>query len=305
MLVFGIVESRRRRLCSHAHLVSLAGTEPNSMQERPPTKPIELLAIDLDGTLLDEQREIPEENVRAVRRAKDAGIKVVIATGRVLSAVRRYTDRLGLDDPIVCSNGAYVVAGDGVEIAHHALPEVGRDALIAYGERTGAHLNLYSRESLYFLRETPWCAVYRRRAGFESTETLSGDQARRIVATKMLLIDEPERLATHVAALQDAITAGHLTVVYSEPEYVEFLKPGVHKGLGVEAAARFLGVARKRVAAIGDYLNDLEMLRWAGVSGAVANAHPKVREAAARLVPANREAGVARFIDSLIHNERE
>lgn len=275
------------------------------MHARQQTEPIELLAIDLDGTLLNEEREIPEENVRAVRRAKDAGMRVVIATGRVLSAVRRYTERLGLDDPIVCSNGAYVVAGDGTEIAHQCLPTSGRDALIEYGERTGAHLNLYSRESLYFLRETPWCAVYRRRAGFESTVTLDGDKARAVEATKMLLIDEPERLPSHVAALRGPIEAGQVTVVYSEPEYVEFLRPGVHKGLGVQAVARYLGVESNRVAAIGDYLNDLEMLRWAGVSGAVANAHPEVRAAAERVVPANKEAGVARFIDSLIHNERE
>ncbi|MCW5942932.1 MAG: HAD family phosphatase [Fimbriimonadaceae bacterium] len=275
------------------------------MDDRHQTESVELLAIDLDGTLLNEDREIPDENVRAVRRASEAGIRVVIATGRVLSAVRRYVERLGLAGPVVCSNGAYVVDGDGSEIAHTGLLPAGRDALLDYGERSGAHLNLYSREALYFLRESRWCSVYRRRAGFERTTTLDGRDARRIEATKMLLIDDPSNLPGHVEALREPIDAGLIAVVYSEPEYVEFLRPGVHKGRGVATVARHLGVPANRVAAIGDYLNDLEMIRWAGISGAVANAHPTVLGAADRVVPSNNEAGVARFIDSLLHNGQE
>lgn len=264
---------------------------------------IRLLAIDLDGTLLTSDRRLPAAHREAVHRAVKAGIRVVLATGRVYASAARFLNELELDSALVCSNGAFVATACGDEIAHCPLSSAGRDRLLEYGEETGVHLNLYSRRELFFLRETPWCEVYRNRAGFASTPTLTPDEARATDATKILLIDEPEPLEDHVRAVSPWIAEGLFELVRSEPEYVEFVRPGINKGVGLALLAEHYGVPSEQVAAIGDYLNDLEMLQWVGWPGAVANAHPRIREAARIVVSSNESGGVAEFIDSVMRFE--
>ena len=90
----------------------------------------------------------------------------------------------------------------------------------------------------------------------------------------------------------------------SEPEYLEVLSANANKGLGLKALSEALGIAQGETAAIGDYLNDIEMIQWSGIGAAMGNALPEVKVSADIVVPTNEEAGVAYFIDYLIERNR-
>ncbi len=270
---------------------------------RPMTPPVrvELIAVDLDGTLLDADREVSRRSAESSSRAKAAGVAVVLASGRNLPAVGHFAGDLGLDDPMICANGAHVVRNERSELSH--VPVSGSVALevIAYAAAERIHLNLYSKSRLCFFANSAWGDEYARRVRFVIPEVVPVSEMARLEATKLMLVDDPDSIVRHQTILSSRLSS-RVEIVSSEAEYLEFLAPGVHKGHGLSIVAGALGLARNETAAIGDYYNDLEMLRWAGISAAVANAPPEIRDAADLIVASNRDGGVAEFIDHLLSN---
>ncbi len=263
---------------------------------------IRLLAIDLDGTLLTRERRPHPESTRAIRRAIGAGVTVALASGRVRPSMRPFAEEIGLEGPMVCGNGAHVLGPNGDEILHDPLPADAFEVVRRYAEEEGVHLNMYTRHELLFLHETPWGDVYRSRVAVTEPRLTTLDEIRAQVVTKAMIIDDPESIPRHKASLAPLL-GGRAHMTESEPEYLEFLSPSADKGTGLRALAEFLGIAREETAAIGDYLNDLGMLRWAGLSAAMGNAAEPVKQAAQRVMPTNDEGGVGTFIDTWVLHE--
>lgn len=267
--------------------------------------PIRILATDLDGTLLGPDRRVSSLNQDAVRRCVEAGIEVVIASGRNSTGVSEHAEQLGLVGPQVCCNGAHVLRRPGEELSHRSLPSTLCRALVQMASERGLHLHFYSRARLVFLTKDSWGELYLGRLAGIRAEYLAAPEALSIEVTKAMFVGGAEEIASlHREALEtDWADPAELTL--SEKEYLEFLPKGTNKGTGVQAIAQELGVSRHEVAAIGDYLNDLPMLEWAGVSGAVGNAAPAVKACADVVVGTNEAGGVAQFIDSYVLNQRE
>ncbi len=255
-----------------------------------------MIAVDLDGTLLRRDRTPHPDSVAALRKAADQGVTVVLASGRAIGTMLPFAEETGLRGPIVSCNGAYVVDHEGREVHHHTLSTDLRDELLRYAGTLGLHVNLYSRGEVYFSHDGAWAQAYRSRIRGVVPEVVGYEGMARVDATKLLMIDEARRIPLHGAVLGHLQDDGRAHITVSESEYIEFLPPGVHKGFGVQAVAGLLGLGRHEVAAIGDWTNDLEMVAWAGVSGAVANAATEVREAARHRVASNEEGGVAEFV---------
>ncbi|MCH8274054.1 MAG: HAD family phosphatase [Armatimonadetes bacterium] len=271
------------------------------MSERP--EPFaQLLAIDLDFTLLDADRNIPSENRAAVRRARAAGIHVVLASGRIASGMRHYSDQLGLDGPLISCNGAYVVTAGREIIEEHRFSRRYSQRVIRYCRSHGFHVNVYADDKVYFAETSPWTDIYLRRAQRANAEVVGWDALMEIDPLKVILIDSRETVARLQVRFQREFRAQELSVTVSEPEYLEFLSPDCSKGTGLAAVAGILGVPRERTAAVGDYHNDLPMLEWAGHSAAVANAPEAVRAAADVLVPRHDRGGVAAYVDLVLQN---
>ncbi|MBS1708723.1 MAG: HAD family phosphatase [Armatimonadetes bacterium] len=257
--------------------------------------PVRLIATDLDGTLLTSRRELNSEAAAALRQAHEAGIVVCLASGRALNTMLPYAEQLGVPGPIVSCNGAYVVDHRGIPIHDHSLEEVTRDVLLDYASHNGLHVNAYVKGRVLSSEAGEWYEMYRARVRAEM-EVVGMAALADYRPTKILFIDEPEAILHHRSQLAEVMAPHGVTVVISEPDYIEFLPAGVTKAEGLKAVAAALEIAQDEVAAVGDWDNDLEMVQWAGLGGAVANGSEAVRAAADIVVSSNDEGGVAEFV---------
>jgi len=263
---------------------------------------IKLLAVDLDGTLLDSNRQIPEENVRAIAEAVRRGVLVVPASGRISPSIRPFCDQLGLDGTMVCCNGAHVLCGDS-ELVHVGLSAEVTRIIVEYAFDANEHLNLYCRDKLYFASDPVWGDVYLSRVRTIKPEVVSKEQALELQPTKTILVADPARMPRHYEFFSQSLPKDQVELVFSEPDYLEVLPAGVSKASGLQALAQHLGIARENTAAIGDFYNDLLMIEWAGTGVAMANAPEEIRRAADIVTASNDECGVAAFIkDYLLTN---
>lgn len=265
---------------------------------------VRLIAIDLDGTLLREDRSPHPASVEAILRAQSAGVFVCLASGRMALSVIGFADEIGIHGPLVTSNGAYALDAQRNEIHHIGVRRSVQEKLIVYAHDAGCQLNIYARDRVMTTRQTEWGQLYCSRVRNLKVEIVDESLMMSVEPTKILIVDEPEAIQRH-RALLGPVLGEEATLTISEPEYLEFLAPGVDKSYGLRAVCEREGIRREETAAIGDYLNDLEMIEWAGVSAAMANGADELKRAASRVVASNEEGGVAEFIDSLLGNLRQ
>jgi Cof subfamily protein (haloacid dehalogenase superfamily) len=266
---------------------------------------IKLLAIDLDGTLLTSDKKISKDNIRAIQLAKQAGVRVVLASGRIGPSMLPFATELGLDrGPMICGNGTIAnIASDSPLYRLHLHPEP-LSAISDYAWQEGLHLNIYTPEELFFLRDTRWGDLYRSRVETVVPKILNRD---RVPAdcVKVLVVAEPTEVQFHRARILELVSEHAVRATESEPEYLEFMDASATKGYGLAQLALTLGIEPEETAAIGDYLNDLEMLAFAGTSGAVENAHPTAKNTANIVVSSNDNNGVSEFIHQIVLKQYE
>lgn len=254
--------------------------------------------------MIGEDGELRPRTRRALRGLRDAGLHVLLVTGRMFQAARPYALEAGLDDPLVCYQGAVVAEpDDGRWLRHVPIPlPLAREAIGAVHEE-GFGLNCYVDDSLYVAEVTP---AARRYADFQHLELhVVGDLLAWLDAppTKLVVIDDPEVLDELEGRLK-ARFDGRLYISKSLPFFLEFASPNVTKASGLEFLARHLGFARERTVACGDGENDVELLEWAGYGVAVANAHERVLAAADLVCPSVDEEGVAQVIEAFLDSPR-
>jgi Cof subfamily protein (haloacid dehalogenase superfamily) len=263
---------------------------------------IRCLAIDLDDTLLKTDLTIDEADQTAIRRAVAAGVKVILASGRMVQSIRPYAQLLGLNLPLIAYNGAIIqAAGSGDILYNSPVPAQAAARVLLIFRQRGIHLNAYINDQLYMDELTSWGRDYAANAGVEPHV---GDLSR-ILSTgpahKLLGVAASEQIDAIQAELECEFD-GALQFVKSKPLYLEILAPGVSKRKALEELAASWGLNRDEVMAIGDAPNDLAMLEWAGVGVAIGNARDKVKQAADLVVADHDHQGVAEAIERAIFN---
>jgi len=218
----------------------------------------------------------------------------------MFQSVRRYAHEAGIDDPVVCYQGAVVADPvSGRWLRHEPIPlELARETIAAlYDEGFG--LNCYVDDELYVAEVTPEA---RRYADFQDLELHPVGDLRTWLSkppTKLVVIDDPDvldGLKTRMLARFD----GRLYISKSLPFFLEFASPEVTKAAGLDFLAEHLGFAQERTVAFGDGENDIELVDWAGYGVAVANAHERVKELAHLVCPSVDEQGVAQVLDAYL-----
>ncbi|GHJ12376.1 HAD family hydrolase [Micromonospora sp. AKA38] len=264
-------------------------------------EPPRLVASDIDGTLLTDDRTLSPRTARVLARIAAAGTPVVLVTGRPIRWLKLVYDQLAAPLPAICANGAVVYdpAADEVlradPLAPELLAEVARRLRAEVPGVSFAVEIVDSRqmrhESHYPLR---WDADADAIRAVESPEELLAAPAVKLLVRAGE--QDPDVFVRVVAgALEGLAEATHSS--YSG--LIEVSAAGVTKAAGLAWYAARLGIDERDVLAFGDMPNDVPMLTWAGRSVAVANAHPAVREIADEVTGANTEDGVAAYLEKV------
>jgi Cof subfamily protein (haloacid dehalogenase superfamily) len=264
---------------------------------------IDIIALDLDDTLLRADLSISEGNKRALARARDAGIRIVLASGRNVHSMRSYAEELGLLGPgdyMICSNGAETVhSSSGRLIDERRLdPELCREIADAIEEQ-GFPWQIYEEGMIHVNLPNPWALEDSRLTGQPTILVEDREEffARGLI--KFVVPGEPERVAALLERLRSRFR-DRVIVLTSKPYFLELLPPGADKGSALERLTRMLGLPMSRAMAIGDAMNDLGMVASAGCGCAPANAIPEVKAAARYVsVRSNEEDAVADLVERL------
>ncbi len=260
---------------------------------------VKAFAIDLDGTLLVGE-DIPEANIEAVRRASDAGIKVMIATARWSQHAGRISRRMGIEDPVIACSGAQVRdLRDNKDVFDHRLPEEFTHELfeICNAERCIATVT-FNDDVRLKLDGEPNLAEMGEEMSWVRSLSVDGDNLPRIAAVQgtgcIARIREElgERYADTVNIFDSIGPSGRIIVTITAK--------AATKGAALDSACHHLGISSEEVVAFGDAENDLEMFRAAGAAVAMGQADEITREAATFVTKSNEEAGVAYAIDRIL-----
>ena len=224
----------------------------------------------------------------------------MLVTGRMFQSVRRYALEAGLEDPVVCYQGAVVAEPvSGNWLRHEPIPlQLAREAIQALNDE-GFGLNCYVADELYVAEIT---AEARRYADFQGLELHPvGDLLGWLnePPTKLVVIDDPhvlDGLKQRMLARFD----GRLYISKSLPYFLEFASPDVTKAAGLDFLSEHLAFARERTVAFGDGENDIELVDWAGYGVAVANADDRVKAVADFICPRVDEEGVAQVLEAFL-----
>ena len=261
---------------------------------------IKLIATDLDGTLVQDSHHISERNLAAVRRALEAGIHVVIATGRMHGSAAQFVQQLGLDGvPLISYNGAMVrVPGEPKPMHHVPLAAELAAEIVQHSVNAKYHLHYYLDDVMYVTHIEKWSRIYVARTG--SLPHPVGDLRRfnGKSPTKLLLAAAPEDI-DRLLPLEQKRFGDRCYVTRSMPEYLEFLNSEANKGNALRWLADHLGISPDQIMACGDMLNDLPLIEMAGIGVAMPSAVEEVR-AAADFIPETEENGVAEAIEKFI-----
>ena len=253
---------------------------------------IELVAIDLDGTLLDDSKLVSERTAQALCCLPARGVKVVIASARPPRSVRHIYQSLKLDTWQINYNGAMIWDEPRRAVVFHQ-PMQGDLVLrvIEFARRFAADV-LVSCEVQDRWYTDRLEQKYTTETGrlFQPDAIMTVEQMCREPVTKLLLLGEPARMEALRPALTDAFP--QVSLVQSDPELLQVMDAGVSKAAALRLVAEHYGVTMKHVMAIGDAPNDVPMLEAAGHAVAMDNAHPTVKQIADWVAPSNNDHGV-------------
>lgn len=287
---------------------------------------ISLLALDLDGTLLDSRGNISERNRLAIENAREQGVRVALVTGRRFRDSRPVALELGVDVPLISHNGALTKHAATLQTvsvlplplapAHEALRigrRFGADALLS-DDHEGLGVLVYDHLRGDNSAAQKYVSWARRIHGEEGAEAVQ-----QVASLEEYMDHDPIHLAfsggcEEMDQLEEILktelgsTVKILGTKYLEQDFtlLDIVNPAASKGAGVAAAAAELGVSQEEIMAIGDNYNDLEMLLFAGTGVVMANAPLTLREIAGlHPTASNREDGVALAIENFILNRPE
>ena len=254
---------------------------------------VRLVAVDLDGTLLDSNRSISEENVRAVMEARENGVMVVIATGRMHCTAVSATAPIGDDLPIASYNGALLnMTARGPELWRIPVPpsEGGRIARLLFEK--GIAFHAYFDDQMYAPRMSQYTAEYEAKYGARSMILEDIDEYGRRESLKYLVLVAPEELDA-VEPVVRSVAGESLTVMRSQPGLLEIISSRASKGQALRHLADHFGISISETMAIGDSENDIDMFSTAGIAVAMGNAPEYVKAASGFVTGSNDESGVA------------
>lgn len=260
----------------------------------------QLIALDMDGTLLDGNGQLPPDFAAISTRAHQLGVTLVPASGRQLATLQEMFPR---EDTFIAENGSVVVHDNRV-ISATTLPTAAvRAAVAALHTVEATHtVVLCTPDTAYVHKgadEQARAEISKYYKAVQWVDDLDALLDADIIKIAAYCADGSER---HLYQPLLAAVPEH-NIAVSGAVWLDVMATGVNKGKALHTMAELLGVPMSRTAAFGDFLNDYELLREAGTAIAMENAHPKLKEIADRIAPPNTEFGVMTVLRQLFDSE--
>src|SRR5690554_1409269 len=267
-----------------------------------------MVAIDMDGTLLNEKKQVTDKTKEALVRAQLQGIKIVITTGRIFTSAKLYSDYIGLTTPIIACNGA-IIKGIGSEDHFQTYPI---DKEIIYQaanicEEMNLPYHLYSEDKIYSTNRWELYEFYHRdeikidsnySIVFEDIESSHSLYHLGEEILKFNIWDDDESrimmALTKIHGIQDAF------ITSSSPNNIEITNAKATKGNAVKKIAEYFNIRREEVIAIGDSYNDISMIEYAGLGVAMDNAKKDIKDVANFITTSNDEDGIVDVFEKFI-----
>ena len=266
-----------------------------------------LVAIDMDGTLLNSDKKVSERNRQAIEKAVEMGAMVVISTGRGFTGIENHLNDLGLN-----KDGQYALTMNGGAayncFTREPLTQIGlkgQDLHKVYelSKVLGVKIQAYTLDKCLAEAESEYTAFEREHIGTEiNIIDFCKDIKKDDDIMKVLLMEEPSILDEKIKLIPKEIMQEY-NVVKSLPMCLEILNKSCNKGIGLKELIEKLGISSDEVIAIGDEGNDYEMIEFAGLGVAMGNANPRIKEISNYITDTNDNDGVAKVIEKFILNK--
>lgn len=269
--------------------------------------PIQLIVVDIDGTIAGRDNAVSPGVKAAIRAAIARGIKVGVATGRMYQSARRFHQEIGSNVPVMAYQGAWIQDPASEQVYRHLQvePAIARE-LVDYFEQSHLPPNLsvhvYVDDNLYVKSVQEDTVEYTQRSSVVAHPVADLREVLETAPTKILAMHPDTELIDRLLRdLKGRYSRDRLHVTTSIPIFLETTNPAVNKGTAIDLIARdLLGIDASQVMAIGDNYNDVEMLSYAGWGVAMGNAPAAVKAQANWVAPSVDEDGVAAAIQRFV-----
>lgn len=269
---------------------------------------IKMVAIDIDGTLINDNREITPKTVDAIKQASKQGVKIVLCTGRPMTGVQAYLDQLGLDN----RDDEYVVSFNG-GLAQTTSKKVVVDASISFNDyvdwenyclKEGVHSQIETRDFIYTTNQNlSRYTIYESELVSMPVRYRALDEMARIqdqyVIAKAMMVDDKATIDRALKDLPQEL-ADRFSIVRSEDFYLEFMHKSVSKGQALNRLCDELKIDASEVMALGNAQNDNSMIEFAGKGIAMGNSVPETLAIADEVTADNNHDGVAEAIEKYV-----
>jgi Cof subfamily protein (haloacid dehalogenase superfamily) len=257
-----------------------------------PQLAIRLVAIDLDGTLLDDSKQVSDQTAQALRNLPQRGVKMVIASARPPRSVRHIHSLLGLDTLSIHYNGALIWDETNKQVIDHTPMDGALVLDIINGARALYPDVLVSCEVLDRWFTDRFEQSYTTETGrlFKPDVIAPLDTFCNQPITKLMLLGPPDIIADLSDALPPLLSEA--TCIRCDAELLQIMDRRANKASALKKVADYYSIGLEQIMAIGDAANDVEMLQTAGIAVAVDNAHPSVKQVAHWIAPSNNDHGV-------------
>jgi len=262
-----------------------------------------LFVFDIDGTIVPHKQRIDPYTVSIFKRLRGAAFPFTLATGKNIAALRPLAEELGVDLPIIHSNGSILEELNGDVVLKKKVPMELLEPIIAASEMLNLNLAIFVNEEIYVKRETEHLSILLE-YGSPNLNPVGdwgriADQMDNVHKCMVIHRSDNERLLAMEQAIRAAV-GGRVEYCHTLVEMLEFMPKGVSKVTGIEVITDQMGISFDAVMAFGDGNNDATMLQKAGLGVSMENGSALAKDSANLIVPSDTDLGPALFLDHLL-----
>ncbi len=256
-----------------------------------------LIVLDVDGTLVNNQKQITASTAQAIKYAYDHDVIVTIASGRPISGLKEYFSYFE-DVPFITYNGGVITDNNKKVIYEKLLHKNISDIIINFAKKNNANIIIWNNNELFVDEINDSILFYEKTSGKKAI-IFSNEEFCKV--NKIILYGKYNTLTEYKKELEEISQDIHCE--FSSNNYLEFFDKEVSKGYALEFLCNYLNIKASECIAIGDNYNDLSMIEYAGVGVAMGNSPEEVKRSADFVTLTNEEDGVAYIINKLIYNK--